>query len=118
MKIWGLPTLQNITTFEDLRRFVTQSVGSMTQALSSNLTFEDNFRGAIFEVGPLGSVQWASPGPTVVSHGLNTIPTGFLVIGKDAAGDVSQDPTFPATNGKIFLNASVLTTTYRIIILG
>jgi hypothetical protein len=117
-KIWGLPSIQSVKSFEDLRRFTNQSVTSITDVLTNNINFSDNFRGQIFTVGPLSQMQWANPGPTSFRLSMNVIPTGYLVLSQNAAGQVFQDLTYPATQGQIALSTSAPTTTYTIIILG
>lgn len=54
------------------------------EALSNNLSFHDNFKG--------GFVDITTPNPAgtelTVQHGLGYVPTGFIIVLKEGAGDV------------------------------
>lgn len=75
MKLWSLPTFQSLKTFEDLRRFVTQSTQNFYQILSKNVGFTENINCQIFE-----DVTILAGQSLVIDHKLGVVPIGFFVI--------------------------------------
>jgi len=119
-KLWGLPSVQNLEDVKQLARFVTQSISSISQALTGNLTFQDNMRCYVIDIGPLAKsgLSWSTTQPTIVNHNLGSVPLGFIVANSDGTGIVYQDPDYPSTVGRIYLRTSFTTVTNTVIIIA
>lgn len=75
MKVWSLPSIQSVVSWEDLRRFVNQSLTNLTQILSRGIGFNDNINCEIFsEITILAGTS------LVIDHKLGVVPIGFLTI--------------------------------------
>lgn len=66
-----------LTTGADFER-------SVKALLNNGLTFDDNFHGGFVDVTLPGTPST----DLEVHHGLGYVPTGFLIVRKDGAGDV------------------------------
>jgi len=113
MKIWSLPSLQSVGSWQDLRRFTSQALTNFSQALSRNIGFSDNIDCQIVNTillnGPLNTIP----------HNLGKVPIGAMVLNQAAGGivikNIVQDPDWTDTN--IYLRCTV-TGQYTLIIVG
>ena len=110
MKVWSLPGLQSVSTWEDLRRFSTQALTNFSQILSKGIGFQDNINCQIVEFTATGGVE------ATVPHNLNVIPIGYIVIDCNNYEVLKRGDT-PWTTSNIYLIAQN-STVYKIIILG
>ena len=122
-KLYGLPSLSEVKNWEDLRRFVVQWIDSCSSALTGNLTFSDNVRCTLILIGPNptttpNTYRWPASGALSVQHGLGPGYSGYIVMGQDGAGTMSEDTSFPLNRVTIYFRTTTPTTTFRVIILG
>lgn len=110
MKPWGLPSVLNLKNVEDLARWMDSFNTNMFQALNGKIGFTDNI-----DCQVLTGVN-LTPNQTTISHSLNKVPIGFLVINANAAANVYSG-TFAWTKSNIYLAASA-TVTASLVILG
>lgn len=103
--------LSNLKTIEDLTRYTSAFASEVGQIVNSNLTFNDNFLAVT-----LSFVFTASSTTVGIQHGLGKIPSGYIVIGTDAAMSVF-DGNQENTASTIFLQASAAGTA-RVLVLG
>lgn len=75
MKINASPFLDNLTTLDALKRFITVFSRNVQEAVNGNLSFSDNFNAVQLSVTFSGSGV-----DTVVEHQLDRVPVGYLVL--------------------------------------
>lgn len=112
MKVWSLPSIQSIKSFEDLRRFVNQSLTNFSQILSRGVGFGDNINCQIFEIDLIASTS------VVLNHSLGAVPIGFLTIKTDQPLSIlipTADFTWTSTQVSIYATQDTIAT---IILLG
>lgn len=112
MKIWSLPSLQSVTSWEDLRRFSSQALTNFSQVLSRGIGFQDNINCQIVDV-VLGSSETAIP------HTLGVVPIGYLVL--KAYTTVASYPVAGSTawtDTVIYLQTDSANTDFTIAIIG
>lgn len=79
MKIKTAQSLTNCDTVESLNRYVSVTANSIIDVVNGNLSTENI-------VKTVASVEFtATNTDTVVKHGLNNVPTGYIVIGSTVA---------------------------------
>lgn len=79
MKVWALPSVQSLKSWQDLMRFTTQSLTNFSQILAGNVGFSDNIFCQIVTGVTLTTSQVA------IEHTLGRTPIGYLVLQRDAA---------------------------------
>lgn len=109
MKIWSLPGVQSVKSLEDLRRFISQALFNITQALSNGLGFRDNINCEIIEL-TINTTE------TTIPHGLGVVPIGFIVINA-ADFQYPKKGTTAWTTKNIYLIANTQAV-FKIAILG
>lgn len=109
MKLWSLPSLQSVRTWEDLRRFSTQAITNFYQVLTRNVGFNENIHCQIVTA----TIETTN---TPINHNLGVVPIGFIVI---AANDFQYPRTGTTawTKDTIYLFANTRAA-YTIVILG
>jgi hypothetical protein len=103
MKLKAPQTVSNVESWQDLQRFSDQYFTATTDLLNGNLTFVDNIDVSIVTFNFL-----AANTTYQVTHTLERIPTGYLVIKKAASTDV-YDGVGTNTGSAIFLRSTVAT---------
>lgn len=102
MKITGPLDVTNVTSWEELRRFVGQVSKDLVTLVNGKIIFSDNFDGMTI------SVSFPTANTTViVPHGLNRIPAGYLVQGLSAAMIVFDGNT-ANTTANLYVQASAI----------
>lgn len=109
MKLWSLPGLQSVQTWQDLRRFTNQAITNFYQVLTRNVGFSDNIHCQI--VNPTIDTT-----ETAVPHNLGVVPIGFIVLNATDT-QYPRGGTTPWTNITIYLIANARTA-YKIAIIG
>lgn len=109
MKVWSLAGLQSVTTWQDLRRFVTQGLTNISQILNQRVGFSDNIHCEI--VNP--TIETTE---TAIPHNLGVVPIGFIVLNATDT-QYPRGGTTPWTTTTIYLIANTRTA-YRIAIIG
>lgn len=79
MKINPNLSVSNVSTFEDLRKFVAIALQDLVTAFNGKVGVPDNLDVSIIDATINGSGS-----DTPVSHGLRRIPVGYLVAGLNA----------------------------------
>lgn len=111
MKVWSLPSLQSVGNWEDLRRFSSQALTNFSQILTKNVSFEDNIQCQVKQ-----DLEFLAGIATTISHDLNVIPIGFLVIKTNRAMEFLSD--YSGWNNQQIVIQSDTDGTASIIILG
>lgn len=112
MKVWSLPSLQSVTSWEDLRRFTSQSLTNISQILSGRVGFQDNVNCQIVDV-VLGLSELAIP------HTLGVVPIGYLVLkAYSTAGAYPVAGTSAWTDKVIYLQTDSANVSFKIAIIG
>ena len=94
-------SISNAASIEDLRKHVSSSMSSVTQAVNGNLNFKDNIASAMVQVTfPDANVQIS------VGHKLGFVPSGYSVIRSSSPGLVVHDGTTPWNTSYIFVAAN------------
>jgi hypothetical protein len=93
----------------DLVHLLSEQEMSLTSLLNQGLRMPDNFDGALLSYTSNGAPNTQD----TVAHGLRKVPSYFIVLSKDKAGDIYKSAAFDATN-VYFKNsvASVATTIF------
>lgn len=100
MKISGIQDLANVESWEDLRRFSSQIINRLVDAVNGKLSFGDNLESSQI------SVTFSAANSTIsVDHTLRRIPSGYIVTGRSANIQVFDGNT-PNTDKKIYLQSS------------
>jgi hypothetical protein len=94
--------LASLTTVEDLARYTAAALDEIQGMLSGRLVFVDNVQAS----GPLTASLGTQP--TAISHSLNRVPAGYLIISQDAAASIFRPSVvnYPWSQSQIFLQAS------------
>lgn len=98
-----------LSMLQDLVQLLSEQELSLLSLLNQGLRMPDNFNGAL-----LTYTSNATPDTQdTVAHGLRKVPSSFIVLSKDKAGDIYKSASFDATN-VYFKNsvASVATTIF------
>lgn len=104
MRITGEPSISQVDSLDDLKRYLAIYLAKLPQVLNGQVTFGDNIRSA----GPL-TVTFDYSGQVVaVNHNLNYVPAGYWVVYQNAAVIVyaADFGAYPWTNTQIFLTAN------------
>lgn len=96
--------LQNVATWEDARRYVSEALTSILTQFNGKIDFGDNIRSA----GPITVSFPNSSAVLAVSHSLGRIPTGYIILTQSAAGNVlvPAGANYAWTSSFMFLQAS------------
>lgn len=78
MKIKTTQTASNLTTWEDLRRYVSIQVDDILAALNGRLSFGDNVQAKL-----MGASFSASGTAVEIQHNLGFVPNGYFLAGSD-----------------------------------
>lgn len=114
MKVWSLPSLQSVQSWQDLRRFSSQALTNFSQVLSRNVGFTDNINCQIVDIVIQSGVE------TKIPHTLGKVPIGYLLIDNDDFLLLAHGPT-AWTDTDIYLISNLApnsSATLRIVILG
>jgi hypothetical protein len=80
MRIIGPYDISNVTSWEELRRFGSQLTKALVDIVNGKITFVDNFDALT------ASVVFTAPNTTVlVPHGLDRVPSGYMIQSLSAA---------------------------------
>lgn len=97
------------TIFEEIMRFG-QSIRAI---LNRGIRFEDNFDCRLVTV----TTDATPDTETAVAHTLGKVPTGYILIGKDLAGDVYTSTGGTAwTTTNIYVKCTVASVTVKLIV--
>lgn len=100
MKLKTSITVSNVSTWEELRRFVSQMTSDLVDIINGHISFTDNCDISLITVSFPGS------GTTVkTAHGLKRMPTGYIVAGLSASL-VVFDGNKANTTDDIYLQSS------------
>ncbi len=92
-----------VSSWEELRRFVSNFCGDVFNQVNGKLTFADNLQGVTVDVA------FTSPNVSVaVNHRLGYVPSGFLVVKNDSPAIIYNGGAID-TSTVMYLNASVAT---------
>lgn len=112
MKIWSLPGLQSVKSWEDLRRFSTQAFFNITQVLTRGIGFQDNINCEIVDVR-LGLSESA------INHKLGVVPIGYIVLkAYSTAGSYPVAGSSAWTTDTIYLQTDSSNIDFTIAIIG
>lgn len=78
MKLKSIQDIANVGSWEDLRRFTAQFIRDISEVINGNITFGENITSQIIQVSFTGAQTIQVP------HSLGRVPTGYLVIGRNA----------------------------------
>jgi hypothetical protein len=81
-------TIQNVQSFEDLRRFVKKALTDIINQINGNIQFVSNIAAA----GPYQLTFTAANAPVSLAHVLGVVPSGFIVINTTAAMSIYKAP--------------------------
>lgn len=100
MKIKVVQDIGNVTSWEDLRRFSSQSINLITVVINGGIDLVDNCATV------LADVTFANGNSEVeVKHSLGKVPSGYLIAGKSSSFDIYNGPT-PNTNQAIYIKGT------------
>lgn len=102
--------LSSTTDPQEFIQKASQLFKQLCDILGGKLTFGDNIQGRMVD-----AVFTAANSDTIVSHGLQYTPTGYLVIGKSVALDV-YGMSGPGWNGDVILLRSTAVGTAKLIV--
>lgn len=93
MKIKPPQSVSNVTSLEDLKRYVSQTLDLVVNEINGRLIFGENIRGQIL------TVPFPTPNIDVtIPHQLNRVPDGYFLVGSNAA--MSLYDASSASNGQ------------------
>lgn len=103
-RVKGVPSLSEVPTWQDLRRYASIAVERIMGQLNGGLSFGENITAS----GPSVVTFASATDIQVVGHNLGRVPQGFIVVKLDAAITVYQPSGDENAwqNDKIFLRAS------------
>ena len=101
--------IQNLSTITDLVRFLNPFCQQISNALTSNLNFQDNFKAntVVVNFGSTISQQ--------IAHNLNTTPIGYLPIRTSTAGIIYDGSSLVLGATFVNLRCNVAGTTATIL---
>lgn len=95
MKLKTVISVNNLETWQELRRYTSVALGDIVTAINGRLSFSDNCQTSVARASFVGANM-----PTVVEHGLGIIPNGYIPVGLtadirvfDVAGKVANKKT-------------------------
>ncbi len=101
MKIKTIQDTSNVQSWEELRRFSSQSINDLVTVINGKIDLVDNCSTT------LASVQFTKPNIEVeVKHSLGKIPSGYIVAGKSASFDIYNGSS-PNTDSTIYVKGTV-----------
>lgn len=92
----------NLTTPEELARFVSNALKEIQQIINGNISFQDNFRGKIVDFN-----FTATNTDTRIVHGLGYVPSGYIVV-QTNVGVVVNDGSIQTTSTDIWLKGNAI----------
>ena len=92
--------ISNLKDQKDVTNFSSQNFDAIIRAINGNLSIQDNMNGSI-----LGVTFASANANTIINHGLNRIPLGYLALSASAAMDL-YDGTTASTTSQITLRSS------------
>lgn len=110
MKPWSLPTIQNQSKPEEIARFATQGLTNISQLLTGNLDFLNNF---LCDIKTDITIETTE---TAIEHDLKIVPIGYILI-KNNTYCLIRTASTPWSSKFIYLQADT-STVVSIIILG
>lgn len=100
MRIKTIQDISNVKSWEELRRYASQILGSLVDVVNGNLDLVDNCSTSLV------TVTFPSANTTVnANHTLGRIPQGYIVVGRSTAIHVF-DGSGDSTSSYITLQAS------------
>lgn len=100
MKVKSPLTLSNLDNLEDLVRYVSQSIGDLTQVVNGHISLTDNC-----ETSLVSATFTAANSTISVDHSLGRMPKGYLVAGLTTAIQIF-DGNQSNTENVIYLQSS------------
>jgi hypothetical protein len=100
--------LSNVPTWQELRRYASQSLNNIYQQVNGGLNFKDNMDMA----GPLTAVFTSTTSPLTISHSLGRVPIGFIEINTTAPMVVyaPQGASYGWTESVVYLQTTAVGT--------
>lgn len=105
MKIKATPELSNLDNLSDVTRYATQVIREIVDLINGNIRISDNLSVAIRDVN-----FTASNTEVRVEHGLNRIPSGYILVKSNVSTTIFDGDTSNSTT-LIYLKASVAAST-------
>jgi len=105
VKIKATPELSNLETLEDVTRYGTQVIREIVDLINGNLRITDNLSVSLRDV-----VFSASSTEVQVEHGLNRLPTGYILVKSNVSTTLFDGDTANSTT-LIYLKASAAANT-------
>ncbi len=108
MKLIGYPSVSNVESWEELRRYTANFLDKLPAILNGGIQFVDNIRSQ-------GPIEFKVTGALVVvkiSHTLGYVPAGYLLCYQNSSAVVyaADGGAFPWTDTEIYLTASAVVT--------
>jgi hypothetical protein len=104
MKLKIPATVSNAESWQELQRYVAQSIDAIASLLNGRVGFIDNCQVSYV------TVVFPSASTTIsVDHTLGVQPTGYIVVGKNAGAHVFDGDTANTTS-KLYVQASAAMT--------
>ncbi len=101
MKIKTIQDISNVQSWEDLRRYSSQSINDLVTVVNGKIDFVDNCSTS------LAPVQFTKANVEVeVKHSLGRVPSGYIVAGKSASFDIYNGAS-PNTDSTIYVKGTV-----------
>lgn len=95
----------------DLASILDSFANNLMAILDGGISFVDNM-----DVAAISAVSHATPGTEfATTHALGKVPTGYIVVGQTAAGNVYDGAT-ANTNTTLYLKSDVSSKTFRILV--
>lgn len=104
MRLVGSPSVHNVATLEDLKRFTANYLTLLTPILNGGVEFGSNIRSQ----GPIEfNIEFAGQ-VTTLEHTLGYVPAGYLLCYQttDAVIYAADPSVYVWTNTKVFVTAS------------
>lgn len=108
-KIKEIAEIRAVTSFEDLRRFVSLQFKQILEIVNGNLNFTDNLRSVILNVTFPAANQ-----DVKILHGLGVVPKGYIVIDSRTALTVTR--TQNSTDSEIVLSSTAAASDVKLLI--
>ena len=101
-KVKIFPGISQVADWLDLRRFSSMVIDAIVGEVNGRIDFVDNIRAS----GPHAAIFLSSSSVATITHNLNRVPSGFLVINLNTGISVFKPASPEWSDTKIYLQAS------------
>ena len=101
-------TTSNVKTWEELRRYVSQDISAISEVVNGQLDFDN------LKTSTVGVTFETADTDTKIAHGLNRVPTSYILIKSSVAMSL-YDGVTESNDKELFLRSSAAGTA-RVII--